>query len=54
MLVRTDHLTEYASLKLTNRIIVEMIKMKTSVNILFLDPKILLDKFEHYAYRRFI
>ncbi len=54
---RTDHSTEYASLELIDRIIVEMDKMNTLVNIFLdlfkafdtLDHKLLLDKFEHYG-----
>ncbi len=54
---RTDNSTEYASLQLVDRIIVEMHKMNAPVNIFLdfskafdtLNHKILLDKFEHYG-----
>ncbi len=54
---RTDHSTEYAALELVDRIIVEMDKIHTPVNIFLdlskafdtLENRILLYKFEHYG-----
>ncbi len=53
---RTEHSTEYATLELVDRVIIEMDKMNTTVNIFLdlskafdtLDHSILLNKLEHY------
>ncbi len=53
----TEHLIEFASLGLVDRVVVEMHKMNTPINIFFrliqgintLDHKILLEKLKHYG-----
>ncbi len=48
---RTEHSTEYAAFELVDRVIVEMDKINTAINIFrdTLDHKILLEKLKYYG-----